>query len=233
MLIGGLQKNSLIDYPGKIAFCIFTIGCNMNCYYCHNRKLIKSSKENIICTADDVLAQLLKRKNFIDALVITGGEPTVQKDLEVFIAKVKELGLLVKLDTNGTNPEIIKSLLEKKLVDYIAMDIKAPIDKYDIICGIKVNTEKIKQSISIIKSSGIEYEFRTTAVPQLDFSDFEKIAKILSGTERFAIQQYRLTDEMKEYKDLRLYIRPHSKADLLEIKELCEKQIKSCTVRGI
>lgn len=178
MIIGGFQKFSMLDYPGKISSIVFTQGCNFNCVYCHNRDLLKRNCNAI--SLEKILDFLKERKGKIDAVVITGGEPTLQPKLIDFMKKIKKLDLLVKLDTNGSNPEVIRKALRAKVVDYIAMDIKAPFQKYNIIAGVVVNKDKLKESINIIKNSDIQYEFRTT-VPEsiLSKKDVAEIKNIV------------------------------------------------------
>jgi pyruvate formate lyase activating enzyme len=189
MNIGGFQKFSLIDYPCKISAIVFTQGCDFRCPYCHNPELI-SHKEGCI-DEDEIIEFLRTRIGKLDAVVITGGEPCLQSDLLEFMQKIKMLGFLVKLDTNGSNPDVIKSALEDELVDYIAMDIKAPIQKYSSVTGIKTNKKTILKSIKIIMNSGINYEFRTTAVKNLlDVNDFKEISKILNGAKAYYLQKF-------------------------------------------
>ena len=188
MVIDSVILTSLIDYPGHIACTIFTSGCNYNCWYCHNNKLITQVENKVDET--DLLDKLKQRKDFLDGLVICGGEPTLQEDLEQFIVKVRALGYKVKLDTNGTNPQVIKSLLGKNLLDYVAMDIKAPFDKYESVLGGKVDISKIKSSIELLKGCGVDYEFRTTFSPDLSLDDIREIAKSIKGSSRYFIQQY-------------------------------------------
>jgi pyruvate formate lyase activating enzyme len=198
MILGGFQRNSLIDYPGKIASVVFTQGCNLKCFYCHNKSLWGEKGENQI-DVEEVFEHLEKRKGVLDGVVITGGEPTLQKDLVSFVKRIKDLGLLVKLDTNGTDPVKLKYLLDQKLVDYIAMDIKASSEKYDKISGVKVSLENIKKSIEIIKTSGVDYEFRTTfCTPELDDQDIDKISELIGECKRYVLQACHLegVDEM-------------------------------------
>ena len=164
MKIGGLLKFSMIDFPGKISAIVFTQGCNVNCKYCHNPELIPPAKEgeDPAYTEEDILYYLEKRRGAIDGVVISGGEPAIQPDLKDFITKVKAMGYLVKLDTNGTNPVILKELYDEKLLDFVAMDVKAPFEKYEAICQVPVNIDNIKASMRLIVNSGIPYEFRTT-----------------------------------------------------------------------
>ena len=174
-IIGGLQKTSLLDFPKKIAAIVFTQGCNFRCGYCHNAELLDFSAEPKV-KEEDFFDFLTKRKGKLDGVVITGGEPTVQSGLKEFILKIKDLGFEVKLDTNGTNPKVLSELLQ--IIDYVAMDIKAPFTKYGMIAGVNVNIENIRESINLIISSNVDYEFRTTVVKsQLEFCDFEEIGK--------------------------------------------------------
>lgn len=195
-IIGGIQKTSLIDYPEKISAIVFTQGCNFKCGYCHNPVLLKKSKDDSVST-ESFFDFLKKRQGKIDGVVVTGGEPTLQIDLKLFIQKIKELGFLVKLDTNGSNPEIIEDLVQNKLIDYIAMDIKAPFYKYQEITNSKINIVKIKKSISLVMQSGIDYEFRTTILKsQLSFQDFEEIAKMIAGAKKYYLQKFEVKTEI-------------------------------------
>lgn len=172
MRIAGFQKSSFVDYPGKIAAVVFTQGCNMNCYYCHNRGTCLSGKcidevefTNFIC----------RRRGLLDAIVISGGEPTLQTDLIEFINFIKSQGFLVKLDTNGTNPKILKKLICLQVIDYIAMDIKAPLNQYSKIPGCEGWDQEVIESANIIKNSSIPHQFRTTLAPQLTDNDVSLI----------------------------------------------------------
>ena len=187
MLIGGLQKTSFLDYPDKISAIIFTLGCNFRCGYCHNPELINSMTAKY--SEEEIFEFLNRRKGRIDGVVITGGEPCIQKDLVEFIKKVKDLGFLVKLDTNGCFPEILQKSMA--YVDYIAMDIKAPLDNYSKIVNVNVDEENIKKSINLIMNSGIEYEFRTTVVrSMLSKNDFDKIGNLIFGAKRYYLQKF-------------------------------------------
>lgn len=184
MIIGGLQKTSLLDFPEKISAIIFTAGCNFRCGYCHNPELI-----NNIAPVVDVFEFLKTRTGKLDGVVITGGEPCLQKDLPEFIKQIKSLGFAVKLDTNGSFPEMIEKVLPD--IDYIAMDIKAPLEKYSEIVNVDVDTDKILKSITLIQNSDIDYEFRTTVLQnQLSFEDFEKIGKLLKGSKKYILQKF-------------------------------------------
>jgi len=191
MKIGGLQKFSLIDYPDKVACVVFTQGCNFRCPYCHNPELVKPEMFLESLNEEEFFDFLKERKGKLDAVVITGGEPTLQYDLIEFIKKIRDLGFLIKLDTNGSNPGMLKEIIDQKLVNYVAMDIKAPLDKYESIAGTKTDIKKIKQSIELIKNSGIDYEFRTTVVKNmLSPEDLEQIGKEIKGAEKYFLQKF-------------------------------------------
>ena len=184
MLIGGLQKTSLLDFPDKISAIVFTAGCNFRCGYCHNPELI-----NQVTTVKDIFEFLNSRKGKLDGVVITGGEPCLQKDLPEFIKKFKSLGFAVKLDTNGSFPEMLEKVLPD--VDYVAMDIKAPLNKYSKIVNINVNIDNIQKSINLLKNSGIDYEFRTTVIKsQLSYKDFEEIGILIQNAPRYYLQKF-------------------------------------------
>ncbi|MDR1695735.1 MAG: anaerobic ribonucleoside-triphosphate reductase activating protein [Endomicrobium sp.] len=190
-LIGGLQKTSLLDYPGKIAAIVFTQGCNFRCGYCHNPELNKINSKKPVYTVPAFFEFLKNRTGKLDGVVITGGETCIQKDLKLFISKIKELGFLVKLDTNGSKPEVLSDLISSGLLDYIAMDIKAPLSKYCQVACANVDTEKIKKSVEIIINSGVEYEFRTTAIKgQLEVEDFTGIGELISGARKYYLQKF-------------------------------------------
>ncbi|PIS05175.1 MAG: anaerobic ribonucleoside-triphosphate reductase activating protein [Candidatus Buchananbacteria bacterium CG10_big_fil_rev_8_21_14_0_10_42_9] len=190
MQFGGLQKLSLIDYPEKVAAIVFTQGCLFRCRYCHNPELIPTSTQNIV-SQEEVLAYISFKKDFLDGVCITGGEPTLHADLPDFIKKVKALGLLVKLDTSGVNPGMVESLLRDGLVDYLAMDIKHRWESYNDIVQ-TANQQRIdncKKTMRLIQESGIDHEFRTTVLPESHTAeDFISIAKQLLPGEKYFIQ---------------------------------------------
>jgi pyruvate formate lyase activating enzyme len=189
--LGGLQKSSLIDYPGMISAVIFTQGCNFRCPYCHNPELVNGKRETVNGNPKHILAFLNARVGKLDGIVITGGEPTLHQHLLEFIKQIKDLGFSVKLDTNGTNPEMLQTLIDAKLIDYVAMDIKAPIEKYSEIVCAKVDTEKVLKSIEILKNNNIDYEFRTTVVKsQLLLEDFEKIGALIQDSPKYYLQRF-------------------------------------------
>ena len=173
MKIGGFVKNSFVDYPGLICSVIFTVGCNLRCWYCHNSHLFDDRQK--LVREQEIFDFLSSHKGFIDAVVISGGEPTLQGDLIEFIKAIKKLGYKVKLDTNGTNFEVLRALIEGKLVDYVAMDIKAPLEDYIKIVGVDCNLEDVKKSVGLLLEGQVESEFRTTFSPDLNLEDIEKI----------------------------------------------------------
>lgn len=184
----GIEKLSLVDYEGKLACTLFTSGCNFRCVFCHNSSLALNNNNNII-EDDEIFDYLSKRKKQLDAVVITGGEPTLMQGLEQKLLKIKQLGYLIKLDTNGTNPDIIKKLVNNKLIDYIAMDIKIGFSKYNLITDVKVNIEKVKESIEYIMNSGIDYEFRTTLVNEYHtLDDIKEMSLQLKGAKKLYLQ---------------------------------------------
>ncbi len=191
MFIGGFQKFSLIDYPGKICAIVFTQGCNFRCPYCHNPELVKPELFERPIPEEEILSFLKNRVGKLDAVEITGGEPTLQRDLLEFIKKIKDMGFLMKLDSNGTNPEILEKAIKEKIVDYLAMDVKAPLEKYSKVVGTKVDTKKIRQSIDLIMNSGIDYEFRTTIVRSLlSKEDIIGIGKLIRGAKMYFLQKF-------------------------------------------
>lgn len=189
MNIAGVQKVTLLDYPGKVACEIFTQGCNFECPFCQNSSLIPKTNTGEF-SEEEIFEYLNLRKNILDGVVITGGEPTVQKDLKGFIKKIKDLGLLVKLDTNGGNPKVLQELIDEDLVDYVAMDIKNIFNKYNITAGKKINLDNIKKSIEILKASKIDYEFRTTIIKEMhSLDDIVSICKLV-GDAKYYLQNF-------------------------------------------
>jgi len=180
MKIGGLQKISLIDYPGRISAIVFTQGCNFRCPYCHNPELVDPAQYGPILPEEEVFSFLERRRGKLEAVTVTGGEPTLQTDLERFLQQIKEMGYLAKVDTNGSNPTMLERLIRGRWVDYLAMDVKGPLHKYGQIVKADVEIAKIRRSIELIASSEIEHEFRTTVVrSQLDKKDLIETARLL------------------------------------------------------
>lgn len=215
-MISGLRKMSLIDYPGKVAFVIFLGGCNFNCPFCHNKSIVKKQSEEY--DENIVLEMLEARKKLISGVVISGGEPTIYGErLISLIKKVKDLGYFVKLDTNGSNPQLIKKILESNLVDYIAMDIKNTFKKYQTTVKTKVDTKKISESIKLIEESNVDYEFRTTIYKEgHNEEDIKEILSYLKDPSKLILQSYRYSEEQIED----IHYTPYSDQELRELEEL-------------
>ena len=191
MKIGGLQRVSLNDYPGKICATVFTQGCNFRCPYCHNPELVDPGQYGPVIPEEEVLSFLDKRRGKLEAVTVTGGEPALQGDLGEFLGALKKRGYLVKLDTNGSNPDTLSTVIDRRLVDYIAMDIKGPLDRYGQIASVKADTSRIRRSIQLVTTSGIEHEFRTTVVrSQLDLDDLLSMAKLIKKASPYVLQPF-------------------------------------------
>jgi len=190
--IKGLQKTSLVDYPGNIVCTIFLAGCNFRCPYCQNPDLIDNPDKLPAIKEEDIIDFLEKKRKWLDGICISGGEPTIHPGLVDFIKKIKKMDFLVKLDTNGTNPVMIKELLDNKLIDFISMDIKASLDKYGDAANVGVNKEDLQKSVELIMNGNIDYEFRATILPKLHSEeDIKKIGEWLKGSKKFVLQQFR------------------------------------------
>lgn len=191
--ISGFQKLTLLDFPGHVACTVFTSGCNFRCPFCHNASLVTHIGENPEYTAEDILNTLKKRQGILEGVCITGGEPTLMPGLCYFMKQVKDLGFLVKLDTNGTNPDMLTHLIDEKAVDYIAMDIKNSKEKYSITAGVDEDFDlsSVERSVEILMSGRVDFEFRTTvADPLHQKEDFEKIGRWLCGDEKYFLQKF-------------------------------------------
>ncbi|RLF47277.1 MAG: anaerobic ribonucleoside-triphosphate reductase activating protein [Thermoplasmata archaeon] len=229
MRIGGFQKISLIDYPRKISSVIFTCGCNFRCPYCHNPELVMSEIFPEPVNEKDIFSFLKEKKEKVDGVVITGGEPTIHPDLPRFMEKVKKMGYSIKLDTNGSNPEMLGRIIKYGLVDYIAMDIKAPLTKYSKITRTNVDIEKIARSIQLIFESGIEYEFRTTVVKELlSIEDILDIGSMIRGAKLYVLQRFIPSKTLKP--DF-LSKTTLSQEEFKNLKKMLEKLVDKCFVR--
>lgn len=218
---------SMVDYDGKIACTVFTGGCNFRCPFCHNASLVLGVDRQTI-DEGEVLEYLTKRRGLVDALVVSGGEPTLQQDLEDFIRKVKGLGYLVKLDTNGTNPDVVEHLIGEGLLDYIAMDVKNSEKKYPLTVDRQVDIGVIERSIEIIKNSGVAYEFRTTLIREFHTEDdISKIADMISGAERYYMQKYNDNDGCISHG-----YSAFDKSEVERFKALFDGKVKSVEIRG-
>ena len=234
MNIGGIVKNSFVDYPGKICYTIFTNGCNINCWYCHNKHLLKNNVS--VISESEVLNFLTSHKPFLDAVTISGGEPTLQKDLPEFIRKIKNLGYEVKLDTNGTNFNVLESLIKQNLLDFVSVDIKAPLDSYNKISE-NCNVGEIEKSINLLKQNLVNYEFRTTISPNLTLEDIEKISKTIKGAKNYSLQQYRPVSEDDSLKGTsfsnNFLLQPLDGTFINKAKQIALKYLKNVVVKGL
>lgn len=230
MIFGGFQKFSLIDYPGKICAIVFTQGCNFRCPYCHNPELVEFNRQDYIAPEEDeIISFLEKRKGKLDALTITGGEPLLHPDVHDFLKRVSDLGYLIKLDTNGSLPSELEDVIKNGLADYIAMDVKAPIDKYSEVVRARVDTDKILNSIGLIRDSGLEYEFRTTVVKNLLCkADILKIGPLINNARLYALQKFVPSKTL----DKELINSPgYSDEEMEEFRKMMEGFSSECIVR--
>ena len=201
MRIGGLLKFSLIDYPGKVAAVVFTAGCNYRCPFCHNPELVLPELFNTPISTDDILAFLEKRKDQLQGVVVTGGEPTIHNDLPDFLFRIKSLGYFVKLDTNGSRPDVLSVVINRKLVDFIAMDIKSSPESYCKATGVAVDITVVKGSINLIRESGCEYQFRTTLFKKVvSENDLLDIMAFIGDVKEYRLQKGSLKEKVLDYK---------------------------------
>jgi len=231
MNIAGFQKLTLIDYPGKLATTVFTVGCSFRCPFCHNPELVLSSQFAVHGGSEKEFFKFLKtRLGKLDGVCITGGEPTIQPDLLEFIKKVRDLGYAVKLDTNGTRPDVVRKVITEKLVDFIAMDIKNQLKNYNATTNTKFDLDRIKLSVDLIMNSRIPYEFRTTVVPGIHREkDFLEIAKWITGAKSYYLQRY------QEIKILDPKLKKKTKGkkmDLEKIAKMIEGSFGHVGIRG-
>jgi pyruvate formate lyase activating enzyme len=212
MKVAGFTRNSFVDYPGRIASVIFLAGCNYDCFFCHNRSIIGADAPAV--EEGPIWDFLEKRQGLLDAVAVTGGEPTLQDGLPALLARVKSMGYLAKLDTNGSRPEAVRSLVEAGLVDYVALDVKAPGELYKEFCGPAAQYAKVMETLKFLRSSGIDYECRTTFLPQLTKHDIEKIARGIAPVKRYALQSYRMPTLFKPTDRFRVMSAGHSGEEL-------------------
>ena len=230
MIIGGFQRFSLIDYPDKICAIVFTQGCNFRCPYCHNPELVEMKRsENIAFKEDEILSFLDRRRGKLNAVTITGGEPLLQLDLNAFLSAIKRLGYLVKLDTNGSFPLRLERIIQSKFVDYVAMDIKTSLNKYNHVIKRKIDTRKILDSIRLIMNSGLDYEFRTTVVKALfEKDDFYKIGQLIKNARLYVLQKF---VPSKTLDDTFLDMKSCTDEEFDCFKEIMEGFVQRCIVR--
>jgi pyruvate formate lyase activating enzyme len=243
MFFYGWQKTSLIEWPNKISTVLFVGGCNFRCPFCYNRDLVLNYFKLPKISERKILDFLKSRKGLLDGVMITGGEPLAfidrsKKDLFDFIKKVKKMGFEVGIETNGSNPEVLEELINEKLIDYVAMDVKAPlkfnsfkeISKYEELAGVKVDLEKIKRSIDLIKNSGLEYEFRTTVAPLLSEDDILEIAKELKGVKKYVLQVFQPVETLINQKLAKMKFL--DRKDLEKIGQKIKDYFEKFEVRG-
>lgn len=231
MNILGLQKTTLLDYPGCVAATIFLGGCNMRCPFCHNMNLVIADSTTVKAyTVDDIISFLEKRKGVLDGVCITGGEPTLYSDLPELIRQIKALSYKVKLDTNGTNPDMLNSLIADKLIDYVAMDIKSSLKEYPTVCGVDdIDIERINRSIHILRSSDIDHEFRTTLISEYHTQAvIQDIGVLLKGAKKYYLQSFKDSEYVPNHKLTAL-----SYDKLSEYKIILSDYIEHVEIRGV
>jgi len=231
MQIGGLQKLTLIDYPGRLAATVFLTGCNFRCPFCYSSELVlpEKIKNQPKISKKELFKFLEERKELIDAVVLCGGEPVTSKGLAPLIKKIKKMGFLVKLDTNGSDPALLKKLIDEKLIDYVAMDIKGPKERYGEFAGVKVDIKKVQKSIDILKEGKVDYEFRSTIVPTLHKKeDVIEMAKWIRGAKKYFLQNFRPEKTIDSAFEK---IKPYPEEYLLEIQKAIAPLFEACQVR--
>ena len=229
MFIKGLQKTTLLDYPSKVAATIFTGGCNFRCPFCHNASLVIHANSQDAITEEVIFSFLSKRRGILDGICITGGEPLLQKDIAEFCRKVKELGLLIKLDTNGSRPAELKALISEGLIDYIAMDVKNSKELYAATSGIDGFPSEVEESVKLIMSCGIPYEFRTTVVKELHSKEsIESLCQWISGAKQYFLQGFIDSGDIID-----VGYSAYSAEEMTEFLEIAKKYIPSAALRGI
>jgi pyruvate formate lyase activating enzyme len=229
-MIAGIKGTSLIDYPGKVAAVLYTSPCNFRCPFCHNRQLALGEGTRPM-PEEEVTEMLLARRGFVDGVVITGGEPTVSTDIYKWIAVLRALKYAVKLDTNGYDPGVLRMLLAVGGIDFVAMDVKTSWPKYGRAAGIDVNTNRIMESIELIKGSGVKHEFRTTCVPSLvDGEDIEEISRLVGKSGQYTLQQFQPGNNLEP--DFR-NVTPYPVEVLREFLESARRNTASCRLIGV
>ena len=229
MKLHGLQKMTLLDFPGRVACTVFLGGCDFRCTFCHNFELIDGTAQPVMDDAE-LIRFLESRKGLIDGVAITGGEPCLHKDLPEFIRKIRAVGYPVKLDTNGYHPALLESILKENLVEYVAMDIKNSPQKYPLTCGVEsMDMGVIEQSISLLMHSGISYEFRTTVIDELhEEADFHDIGKLIEGADRYFLQRFTDRDSVP-YGNLT----PPSFDKMYALAEIAKQYVPNTQLRGV
>ncbi len=229
MIIGGLQKLSLIDFPKKLAAVLFTQGCSFRCSFCHNKNLVIPKHFQKPIPLQEIFDFLEKRKKQLQGVVISGGEPLLHEDIIDFIKSIKDMGYAIKLDTSGIFPQKLEKLLEQNLLDYVAMDIKSPLEKYSLVTMVNVDTKKIRESIDLIMNNCLDYEFRTTIVPSLHTEeDILAIANMIKGAKKYVLQNFSSHSVLDASL---LSAKPFSPVAMRNMKKMIEQQGLLCLVR--
>jgi len=232
MKIAGFMKTTLLDWEGKVACTIYLAGCDFRCPYCHNRDLVLRPEEVEEVEESYVLEYIRENTDFLDGVVISGGEPLLNKDLKDLIRKLRKLGMKIKIDTNGNHPDELDDLIGAGLVDYVAMDIKCALnERYNAAADAKVDIERIRKSIRVIIDSGVDHEFRTTVTPIfVKNGDIESICKAVSGARRYRLHQFRPKNTLDPSLSV---LDPYPEEKVLEMAEIAKKHVKDVRIRGI
>jgi pyruvate formate lyase activating enzyme len=234
MFLGGLQRHSLIDYPGRVSCVCFLQGCNFRCPYCHNPDLVSRKNPSAELLSDKAFFEFLEtRKGLLDAVVVSGGEPTLEEHLPAFCERIKEMGFSVKLDTNGSRPGVIRDLLKNSVLDYIAMDLKTEPERYPALVNGRFVLEDLLESIGVLLESSIQYEFRTTCVrPFVDASVMRRMARLIGGAEKYVLQAFRRSRMLDP--DFFEGVEPgYAEEGMLELKAVAAPFVKDCSIRGL
>ena len=227
MLIGGFQKMTMLDFPGKVACTIFTYGCNLRCPFCHNATLVID--EANLFSEEEIFTYINKRKGILDGVCVTGGEPLLQPDIIPFLQRLRETGLKIKLDTNGTYPDKLEEIINLGLVDYVAMDIKNSLDSYEKTVGTKINLNDIEKSVKILLENKVDYEFRTTVVKELHkIEDFIKIGELIRGAKRYFLQCFKDNENL-----IGENLSAHALPDLKRFLETVSPYVSEVNLRGV
>ncbi len=228
--IAGLQKMTLIDFPGKIAASVFLAGCNFRCGYCHNPEIVEINPETELISLPEFFTFLNKRQGLLEGICISGGEPLIHQDLPEFLKQIKDLGYLIKLDTNGFNFELLKKIIDQGLIDYIAMDIKSSLANYSKVTNTRADFNNILQSIKAIMASGLDYEFRTTVLPKFhNEREIEKIGQMIKGASQYYLQNFNNHKTLDpDFRNERQF----TPKELEEFKQVALKHVKNCEIRN-
>ncbi|MDW5561937.1 MAG: anaerobic ribonucleoside-triphosphate reductase activating protein [Methanomassiliicoccus sp.] len=231
MRIIGFIKTSLLDWDGHVVAVVYLPGCNFRCPFCHNQEVVLSPDSMEEVPFSEVEEYVRANSEFLDGIVVTGGEPTIHADLPNLLARLRSLGTKIKLDTNGTNPDMLEDILHAGLVDYVAMDLKAPLDeKYKDLAGVSIPVDRIKRSIEVIRTSGVDHEFRTTVVPiLLSPEDVERIAAYIGGANKYAIQQFRPGNTLDPNLTA---VKPYPRGAMLSMAECARQYVRKVVLRG-